>query len=223
MLSARNLVYNVPSRFTSHSQTTVHHLFHLLAHLGGFGLLILSFVDSSPLFIPFGNDLLMIAMSARRHDLFAYYALMATAGSVLGTLTVDALGRKGGEKGLERIVPRRQLNYIKRKTRQDAAWALALASLVPPPFPFTGFVAAAAALEYPRKRLMAVVAVSRFARFLAEGALGIFLGRKLLGLVQSPAVVYFVVALIVISIGGSIVAVLSWVRHSRAGAPRRRS
>lgn len=220
MLNLHDLTRNLPSQFTGHTQATVHHLFRVLAHMGGFGMLLLSFVDSSPLYVPLGNDALMIAMSARRHGLFVYYALMATVGSALGTLIVDALGRKGGEKGLERIVRRRQLDYVKRKVRKNAAWALGIASLVPPPFPFTGFIAAAAALEYPRKRLLIVVSLSRLARFLAEGVLGIVLGRRLLRLVQSPVVIYFVVALIVISIAGSIVAVLSLARRSRSAAPR---
>ena len=219
MLNLYDLTYSLPSQFTSHTQTTVNHLFRLLVHLGGFGMLALSFVDSSPMYVPLGNDLLMIAMSARRHDLFVYYALMATAGSALGTMIVDALGRKGGEKGLDRIAPKRRLDYIKRKIRKDATWALAIAALVPPPFPFTGFIAAAAALEYPRKRLLVVVSLSRLARFLAEGVAGIFLGRRLLRLVQSPVVIYAVAALIVISIAGSVLAVLSLVRRSRA--PRR--
>ena len=38
--------------------------------------------------------------------------------------------------------------------RDNAGQALAIASLVPPPFPFTAFVMAAAALQYPRKRLL---------------------------------------------------------------------
>lgn len=220
MLNVHDLTYSLPSQVASHIQAVIHHLIRVLVHLGGFGLLILSFVDSSPMYVPFGNDLLMIAMSARRHELFAYYAVMVTLGSVLGSLTVDALGRKGGEKGLERIVPKRQLDYVQRKVRKDAAWALAIASLVPPPFPFTGVVAAAAALEYPRKRLLLVVGVSRFVRYLVEGVLGIFFGRRLLRLVQSPVLVYVVVALIVISIAGSILAVLSLVQRSRAAAPR---
>ncbi|HEV2425747.1 MAG TPA: VTT domain-containing protein [Terriglobia bacterium] len=220
MLNLHDLAFTFLFSFTAHIQAAIRQLFRVLVHLGGFGLLILSFVDSSPMYVPFGNDLLMIAMSARRHELFVYYAVMVTAGSVLGSLTVDLLARKEGEKGLERLVPRRRLDYVKGKIRKDAAWALAFASLVPPPFPFTGFVAAAAALDYPRKRLLTVIALSRFARYLIEGALGIFFGRRLLGLIKSPVLVYAVVALIVISIAGSILAVLSLVRRSRTAPPR---
>ena len=70
---------------------SLNHLYVLFSHHGAIGLLILGFLDSSFLFVPLGNDLLIIAMSARKHILIPYYALMATAGSVLGCLTVDIL------------------------------------------------------------------------------------------------------------------------------------
>ncbi len=151
-----------------------------------------TFRGASPLFMPFGNDLMMIAITAQRHHLLVYYALMATAGSASGTLIVDALSRKGDEEGLERAVPRRRLNYVGNESRKTRRGSLALASLMPPPFPFTAFVAAAAAFQYPRKRLLLVVCPSRLSRFLIEGALGIFFGRRLLRLAGSATVAYLV-------------------------------
>ena len=44
----------------------------MFAHLGGLGVLLLSVLDSSPVLIPLGNDLLFVAMTARKaqpHDL----------------------------------------------------------------------------------------------------------------------------------------------------------
>ena len=205
---------------TAYPHAAIHRLFLILANLGGFGLLILSFLDSSPLFIPFGNDLMMLALTGQRHRLLVYYALMATAGSTSGTLIVDALSRKGGEEGLERAVPRRRLNYVKKRIKKNATWALALASLMPPPFPFTAFVAAAAAFQYPRKRLLLVVSLSRLSRFLIEGALGIFVGRSLLRLAGSATVAYLVGGLIVLSFAASGFAVFSWVKRGRFSSAR---
>jgi len=37
----------------------VRHLFAVFAHLGGLGVLLLSVLDSSPVLIPLGNDLLL--------------------------------------------------------------------------------------------------------------------------------------------------------------------
>src|SRR5574340_1562083 len=131
--------------------------FALFMKLGAFGLLILGVMDSSFLFVPLGNDLLMVALSARRASHMPLYAVIASAGSVAGCLLVDLVFRPGGEQALEKHLPRKRLEYVKRKVTKRAAWALGLACLLPPPFPFTPFVMAASALQYPRKKLLTVV------------------------------------------------------------------
>ncbi len=130
-----------------------HILFPFFWKLGGPGLLILGVLDSSFLFAPLGNDLLVVAMSARYHSLMRalYYAGMSTVGSVLGCLLVDVIFRKAGEKGLARHLPKARVEYVKKRIEKNAAWALVLASIAPPPFPFTPFIMAAAALQYPRQ------------------------------------------------------------------------
>jgi len=198
--------------------TFFRHAYVVFAHFGGLGVLALSFIDSSPLFLPFGNDLFLVAMTARSHRLFFYYALMAAAGSLLGCLVVDALSRKGGEKSFEKTVPRRRFNYIKRKVTNNAAWALAFASLMPPPFPYTGFVAGAAAFQYPRKRLLSVVFLSRLARFLIEGILAILFSRRLLRAARSPSLYFAVITLMVISIVVSGLVIWRWAKASRSAA-----
>jgi membrane protein YqaA with SNARE-associated domain len=187
----------------------------LLFQLGGLGLLGMGVLDSSFLFMPLGNDLLIVALTARHPERLPYYAAMATAGSVLGCMIIDALSRKGGEKGLEQRVSPRRLEYVKRKVSTRAAWALALAALMPPPFPFTPFVAVAAVLQYPRRRLLAVIASARLARFLAEGALAIWFGERILKLARSPEVQYAIVFVVVVSIGGSALSIYRWTRRSR--------
>ena len=114
-------------------------------HFGGIGLLVLGILDSSFLFAPLGNDLLVVAATVRSHSvpLMVYYAGMSTVGSVLGCLLVDAIFRRAGEHELEKHLPRRRLEYFKRKITDNAAWALVVASIAPPPFPFTPFVMAA--------------------------------------------------------------------------------
>ena len=191
------------------------HIYVVLRHMGGFGLLTLGVFDSSILFMPFGNDLLMIALTASKHGLLPFYAAMATAGSLLGCLITDVISRKGGEQGLEKRVPRKRLEYVKKKVKKSAGWALALASLLPPPFPFTPFVIAASALQYPRKRLLTVIAVSRFTRFSIEGLLAILFGRRILRLAESPLLHYAITALVVVSVVGSVVSVTSWIKGSK--------
>src|SRR5438046_5377772 len=108
------------------------YLFAIFIHLGGFGLLLLGILDSSFLVMPMGNDLLVIAMTARHHALLPYYAAMAAAGSALGSLVLDVVSRKGGEEFIEKHVPRRRLKYIEEKVRKNAGFAVGFAALMPP-------------------------------------------------------------------------------------------
>jgi membrane protein YqaA with SNARE-associated domain len=192
-------------------------LLALFWKFGGLGLVVLGILDSSFLFAPLGNDLLVVAMSARKHSvpLMLYYAAASTVGSVLGCLLVDLILRKAGEKGLEKHLPKRRLDYVKRKVTDNAAWALVVAAIAPPPFPFTPFVMAAAALQYPRKKMLAVIGVARMVRFTALGALALIFGRKILRWADSAIVQDVLIGLIVVCTIGSIVSVIGWVRRSR--------
>jgi len=195
--------------------TFLGHIAIALFQMGGLGLFALGVLDSSFLMMPLGNDLLIVALTVTHHAHLPYYVVMATAGSVLGCLAVDYLSRKGGEAGLDRRISRRRLDYIKWQIEKRAGWALALASLMPPPFPFTPFVAAAAAFQYPRGKLLGVIALSRAVRFSIEGLLAIQFGRSILALAKAPAVQYGVIGLIVVSIAGSGLSVYRWVKRSR--------
>jgi membrane protein YqaA with SNARE-associated domain len=190
-----------------------------LIHLGGFGLLILGILDSSFLFMPLSNDLLVIAMTARTPSLLPYYAAMASAGSVIGCFLVDLVFRKGGETMLQKHVSERRLDYVRERVNKRAGWALLFATLMPPPFPFTPFIAVTAATEYPRKKMLTIVGAARMVRFSTEGLLGIFFGTGIMKLIQSPEFEYAVVFLIVVSIGGSVFEILKWIRKSKREAP----
>lgn len=186
-------------------------------HFGGIGLLVLGILDSSFLFAPLGNDLLVVAETARKHSvgLMLYYAAMSTAGSVLGCLLIDLIFRRAGEHELEKHLPRKRLAYFKKKITDNAAWALVIASIAPPPFPFTPFVMAASALQYPRKKLLVVTGAARMVRFTAIGVLALFFGKRILKLADNGVVQGLLIGLIVLCVIGSVVSVVGWIRRSR--------
>lgn len=192
-------------------------LFLFILKFGGLGLLVLGILDSSFLFAPLGNDLLVIALVARERKILPmlYYAAMSTIGSVLGCLLVDLVFREAGERGLDKHLPRKRLQYVKNKVNQNAGWALAVASIAPPPFPFTPFVMAAAALEYPRRRLLTLTGAARMVRFTVVGVLALLFGNRILVWAKNPIVEGFLFALIVVCTVGSIVSAVGWIRRSR--------
>src|ERR1043165_10286252 len=85
--------------------------------LGIFGLFLLSALDSSFLVLPFGNDLLLIALvsSGKSSLKWIAYVLVSALGSLVGVFVVDVLMRKAGEKGLEHFVSEREIEKLKKK------------------------------------------------------------------------------------------------------------
>jgi membrane protein YqaA with SNARE-associated domain len=187
-------------------------IFRFFRRLGPVGLLILGALDSSFLFLPFGNDVLLIAfVSADRGGAhWILYVLMSAIGSVIGVFIVDVLMRKAGEEGLKKFVKPQRIEALKKKIEKNTAWAVFIATLLPPPFPFTPVVMVTSALQCSRKSLLLAVFFGRLVRFTLEAILAIYFGRRLLALMRSPVVEYFVYALIAIAVIGSAISIAKW-------------
>jgi len=190
----------------------VRHVALWLIHLGAFGPLVLGIFDSSFLVFPFGNDLLVVILTARNHDHLPLYVVTAALGSTAGVLLLDLVSRKGGEEGLKRMLSLPRLEYFKKKIGQHAALSLALASVAPPPFPFTLVVAATSAFQYPRARLLPVVFGARTIRFTLVSLLALRFGRGILRIIRSVGFEYFMLTLIAFCIVASLLQILRW-RH----------
>ncbi len=186
------------------------HAFQLLLHFGTVGLILLSILDSSFLFLPIGNDLLMIALVSRNSAHLLLYAVGAAAGSAIGVWTVDVVSRPGGEQGLEKITSKKRLDYLKKKMKQNAAIVIVLACLAPPPFPFTAVIAAASALQYPRLRLFALVFVARLVRFLLVGYAAIHFHEEIMRIVKSNEFWWFMEAFAAMCVIGSAYSIWRW-------------
>src|ERR1700694_1696072 len=90
--------------------------------LGGLGFIPLGLLDNSVIPLPGSMDVLTIVLSARRQELWLYYALMATAGSVLGGFVTYRLARKGGQEALTKRFPKRTVEKV-LKTFERWGWA----------------------------------------------------------------------------------------------------
>ena len=200
-------------------------IFRIFRRLGPFGLLILGVLDSSFLFLPFGNDVLLIALvSSNRSGLqWLLYVLMASFGSVIGVLLVNGIMRKAGEEGLERFLKPEQVERIRSKVESRAGWALFIATLLPPPFPFTPVIMVASALQCSRRKLIAAVLTGRALRYTLEAMLALYFGRQILKYLNSRVVEYFVYGLIVMAFVGSVLSVMKWLKTRRSSAQSKKS
>ena len=74
-----------------------HWLAAIVATMGGGGLFVATFLDSSVLTLPFIADALVIDLSIQRPARMPYYCAMAALGSLAGCIWIYLLAKKGGE------------------------------------------------------------------------------------------------------------------------------
>jgi membrane protein YqaA with SNARE-associated domain len=193
-------------------------LLHFFRRLGVLGIFMVSILDSSFLVFPFGNDVLLIALTSSERSSVAWiaYVIAAAVGSILGVLTVDWPTRAAGEKGLERFVSQSRVEQLKEKMGTRAGVTVFLASVMPPPFPFTPVIMTASALQYPRLKLLGVVFGGRILRYTAEAILALYLGRRLIRYINSQVFGYFVYGLIGVALIASTMSILKLMRKRRA-------
>ncbi len=189
-------------------------LLHFVFHLGYFGPLVMGVLDSSFLFLPFGNDLLIVALVARNHKGWPFYVLAAVCGSTLGVVFLDLVARKLGEAGIRKIAGDRNFGRLKRWGGEKGGRAILLGCIAPPPFPFTMVVATTSALGYPRVRMLSTVAAGRAIRFVILSLLAIRFGRAILHLMNTDAFRWTMVAFVILCIIGSVFSVTKWM-HGR--------
>jgi membrane protein YqaA with SNARE-associated domain len=180
------------------------------------GAYLLAALDASMVFfLPFGIDALVIYLSARSGMFFWIYPLLAAAGSVTGAAITYWIGRKGGEMGLERLVPNHHFERFRGRVQKQGAVAMAFAALLPPPFPLTPFVLTCGALEVDRAIFFSTFALMRLIRFGSEAALARVYGRGVLRLLESEAFQMVVIAFIFMAVIGTIVSAIVLWRNTR--------
>lgn len=193
-----------------------HPLFTFFLHLGYFGPLLLGVFDSSFLFLPFGNDILVVLLIARHHQGYPFYVLMAATGSTIGVFFLDLVARRLGETGIEKMAGKERFETLKKKVGSRSGLAIVTASLLPPPFPFTLVVATASALKYSRVRLLTFNWLGRAVRFAVVGILAIKFGHAVIAVAKSDAFRYTMIGFVILCLGGSVFSVWNWVRHTKS-------
>ena len=173
--------------------------------LGGPGLLVVAFIDSSFIPLPQINDLLVVLMVTKDKSFMLYYAAMATAGSVIGCYVIYYLAERGGEAFLQRRVRRRgRLDQVLGLYKRHGLLALAVPALLPPPSPFKLFVLAAGVAGVRPVQFVTAIALARGVRYVALGVLAIYYGDAALELMRTRGrdVALVVVGLIVLAAVG---------------------
>jgi membrane protein YqaA with SNARE-associated domain len=170
-----------------------------LPALGGVGVFLSAFLDSSFVPLPLVTDLIVVDLSGRNPMRMPYYAAMAAIGSLVGCIWIYALARKGGQ-AYYRNKQQQPSGRIRNWVQKYPLTSVLLPAVAPFPVPFKPFVIAQGVFQVPFIPFVLGTFVGRGALFFMEGFLGVRYGttaRELL-LHQKVASVAMLVALIAI-------------------------
>jgi membrane protein YqaA with SNARE-associated domain len=181
-----------------------------LPALGGLGVFLSAFLDSSFIPLPLVTDLIVVDLSSRNPARMPYYAAMAAIGSVAGCIWIYALARKGGQ-AYYRNKQQKRSGRIRNWVQKYPFASVLLPAVAPFPVPFKPFVIAQGIFQVPFVPFVVGTFVGRGALFFVEGFLGVRYGAAAREFVvhQKFASVAMLVALI------AIVAAIRWLPVQR--------
>ena len=144
---------------------------------GAFGLFTLALLDSTFVPLPSSADALMLLLSTTNPSWMLLYAFMATSGSALGCWILYLISRRAGARALNRFSEAKQ-QRVKNWIEKYDAFAVLVATLLPPPFPFKLFVVSAGVFRFSLLRFMLAIIAGRAFRFLLEGYFAVRYGAQ---------------------------------------------
>jgi membrane protein YqaA with SNARE-associated domain len=193
-----------------------------LIHLGGPSLILLGLVDNSVIPLPGSTDVLTILLAAHHREPWFYYALMATAGSVLGGYLTYRMARKGGKETLEKKFSQRKVKKVYAIFERWGFASVSIPAILPPPFPIVPMLLAAGAMQYPTKKFLLALTVGRGIRYTILAYLGFHYGRDI---VKFFALYYWpvLIVLIALSVIGGLYGLYEYKRRQKPEKPKPRS
>jgi membrane protein YqaA with SNARE-associated domain len=155
-------------------------------HLSALGLFSLTIIDSSPVPTFGGPDILLAILVATRRDPWYAYAAVAAVGSTIGAYITFRLARKAGDAYLESRFGHAKVSAFLAVFKKWGTGTLVASTAIPFPFPTSLVFAAAGASEYHLGKYLAVVAISRGARYAVIAVLTDLYGRHLVRVFRHP-------------------------------------
>lgn len=182
--------------------------------LGGPGLFLVAFLDSSFLPLPGITDVLLVITVTRRPPAMLFYVAMTVVGSVVGCLALHYLGRKGGEAFVRKKFTGEKIEHALATLRRNGVLAVLVPCLLPPPSPFKIFILLAGVVGISATRLAIAIAIGRGVRYLTLGLLAVTYGERAMTYMSENGTTVSLAAVGGLAVGGG--AYLLW-RKARAG------
>jgi membrane protein YqaA with SNARE-associated domain len=184
--------------------------------LGGPGLFLVAFLDSSFLPLPGITDVLLVVTVARNPAGMLWYVATTVAGSIAGCLALHGLGRKGGEAFVRKKFTGEKIERAMAALQRNGVMAVLVPCLLPPPAPFKIFILLAGVVGISAARLATALAIGRGVRYLVLGVLAVTYGERAMAYAREHGTSVSLAAAGVVALG--FAAYLLW-RRGRAGKP----
>jgi membrane protein YqaA with SNARE-associated domain len=156
----------------------------LAGGLGGPGLALIAFADSSFISLPEVADVLLVVQVVKDPKWWWYYGALVTAGSVLGCWILYELARRGGEAVLKKGFSQKTIDKSFRWFQRFGILAIVLPSIMPPPVPLKIFLLLAGMSGMSRLTFLIAITSARALRYVGEAFLAVRYGRDALDIVQ---------------------------------------
>ena len=189
--------------------------------LGGPGLALVAFLDSTFLPLPGITDLLLVVMVTRRPSAMLGYVLLTVGGSVAGCLVMHAIGRKGGEALVRKRFAGDKTERAMAALQRHGIMAVLIPSLLPPPAPFKIFVLLAGVVGISAARFALAIALGRFARFFALGLLTVRYGNRAMTYMREQGTAVSLIAVAALAAGFGVYLLVTRAR-ARTEVPAER-
>jgi membrane protein YqaA with SNARE-associated domain len=194
--------------FISRTFLTFAHRFGLLAFIA------LGLVDNSAIPLPGSMDALAIFLAASSRKLWWHFALMATAGAVIGGYVSYRIALKAGRAAIEKELGDKRFQQAHRYFERMGFWSVFVGAIAPPPVPTVAFIMVAGALEYPLHRFLLAISSARLIRYFVITWVASLYGRQIFnffGRYYQPALW----TLVGIAIAGALGGLLYYLRRRR--------
>jgi membrane protein YqaA with SNARE-associated domain len=183
--------------------------------LGGPGLFLVAFLDSSFLSFPEVTDVLIVWLTTRHEHRMVFYATFATSGSVAGCFALYLVARKGGEAFLRKRFHGPNIDRAMQVFQKYGLVSVVVASLLPPPMPFKIFVFLSGVARVRHVDFLIAVAIGRSIRYFGEGYLALVYGDTAIDWLHKHARTVSLILAATFLVGGII-----WMWWRRRGERR---
>jgi membrane protein YqaA with SNARE-associated domain len=180
--------------------------------LGGPGLFLVAFLDSSFLSFPEVTDILIVWLTTQHEHRMVFYATFATLGSVCGCFALYLVARKGGEAFLRKRFHGPHIDRAMDAFQKYGLVSVVVASLLPPPMPFKIFVFASGVARVRQLDFLIAISIGRGIRYFGEGYLALLYGDAAIGWLHTNARPISLALAVAFLVGGLL---WMWYRNRR--------